>query len=230
MDIVYALGKGSVLKDFELKMSLRSVVKNLSGVDQIWIIGNHPEWLDTNHVNFIPLPDHSERVPDYNIMRKISCACEKANLSNDFIFFNDDHFLLSPFDTATFPYFYSGELENYIKRRGLDGYGRRANNTLKTLQRLGLPTKYFDIHTPIIYNKELFLKNVTSQDWNLKDGFIIKSLYANSLKIEGVEMKDNKINHAPQQGDRIFSTFPRLKASITRYLQEQFPEKSKYER
>lgn len=228
MDIVYALGKGSVLKDFELRMSLRSVEKYLSGYGEVWIIGERPEWLQ--NIQHKPLPD-SHKISDTNIMRKIEAACQTAEITDEFAFFNDDHYLLHPFEAATFPYFHKGLLDTYVANRQNDGYGRRAANTLKFLKANNLPTKHFDIHTPIIYNKELFLKHVVNAvDWGNKDGFIIKSLYANALNIEGVEEEDNKMNHPPTSNIKVFSSFPHMKASVTRFLTEQFPEKSKFER
>lgn len=226
IDAVYCLGKGSKLNDFELRMSLRSISKHLAGIRYVWIVGECPPWID--NVVWIKMADTSF-IPDTNIMCKITAACEHPDLTENFLFINDDHYLLSAFDAETFPYYYDGTLEIYLKSRGNDGYGRRAKASLKHLKDNNLPTKHFDIHTPIVYNKEAFLKHVTALDWS-GDGYIIKSLYANSLKIEGVAMKDNKINHPPKVSDTIFSTFPQIKASITRFLVEQFPEMSKFEK
>lgn len=207
-------------------MSLRSIEKNFSNIGKVWIIGDCPEWLQ--NVNHIPAHDPYP-VPDRNIMTKITIACEQPELSDSFVFMNDDHFILKPFDADNFPYFYEGTLEAYCKKRGLDGYGRRAMNSLKTLQRLNLQTLYYDIHTPITYNKELFKKHVSTLDWS-GEGYIIKSLYGNMVKAEGVQMADNKINRPPSESDSMFSTFPQMKSSITRFLVERFPEVSKFEK
>lgn len=229
MDILYVLGKGSIKGDIELRFSLRGIEKHLRDVGTVWIVGECPKWLQ--NVNYIPFHDDRNRPPDYNIMRKIEYFCERLEDPASFVFFNDDHYLLSEFTADDFPYFYQGSLVDYVKLRGPDGYGRRASNTLKYLQANDLPTKYFDIHTPIVYNKEAFLKTVTNAvDWQTPDAFIIKSLYANSLKIEGTESKDFKINTLPPPNCQIFSTFPHVKSAIWRFLQEQFPDQSKYER
>lgn len=229
IDILYVLGKGSIKGDIELRFSLRSVEKHLQNAGHVWIVGECPKWL--HNVNHLPFPDDRNRVPDYNIMRKISHFCEQPENPASFLFFNDDHYLLSEFTAPDFPYFYQGSLVDYVKLRGPDGYGRRSNNTLKYLQANDLPTKYFDIHTPILYSKQVFLKAVTNAvDWQDPDGFIIKSLYANSLKLEGTPSKDFKINGLPPANCQIFSTFPHVKSSVWRFLQEQFPDQSKYER
>lgn len=230
MDIVYPLGTGSKHNNHELRFSLRSVEKHLSGFDKVWIIGECPDWLQ--NVNHIPYPDEPLRPFDYNIMKKVSRAIEESKLTEDFLFFNDDHFLNSSFVASEFPYYYSDTLDNYCAQRGNDGYGRRAKNTLKHLKEKGLPTKHFDVHSPIIYNKSLFLSSVVNAvDWE-KDqtGFIIKSMYANTQNIEGVSDKDNKLNTLPGPNVKLFSTHPRVKSCIFRFLEEQFPKMSRYER
>lgn len=227
MDVIYPLGTGSVLKNFELRMSLRSIEHYLSNYSDVWIIGEKPDWLQ--NVNHIPCIDHMERPSDYNIMRKVTKACEEPKVSESFVFFNDDHFLLDHFNAERFPNYYFGTLQDQIKKRGLDAYGKRMNNSLQHLLKNSLPTKHFDIHTPIVYNKELFLKNVTALDWNIPQGYVIKSLYANALQVEGEEIPDNKLNKPPISG-KIFSTYPHMRAAVTRFLMEQFPKPSKYEK
>lgn len=226
IDIVIPLGKGSVLKNFELRFCLRSIEKHLTGYRNIWIIGERPEW--SQNVNHIPATDRYD-ISDRNIMAKLTLAAEHPEISHDWIMFNDDHFLLAPFEAATFPYYYHQNLDVYLKQRGIDAYGKRALATMKHLQDQNLPIKHFDIHTPILYNKELFLKFVSSLNWE-KQSYIIKSLYANSLKIEGTEEKDHKLTAPPNGNLKVFSTYPHMKASVTRFLTEQFPQKSKYER
>lgn len=228
MDIVIPLGTGSRVKNFELRICLRTIEKYLAGYRNIWIIGERPEWL--RGINHIPAGD-PHRVPDWNIMEKITLACQCPEITDSFLFMNDDHYLLSPFDAPTFPYFCRENLDEYVKKRGLDSYGRRADNTLRHLLSRNLPIKHYDVHTPIVYNKILFQQHVTSADWKgTPNGFIIKSLYANSEKIEGEYYKDNKSNRAPLPGERIFSSTPHLSAAVTRALRELFPQKSKYEK
>lgn len=225
ISVVYALGKGSRLKDFEIKMSLRSVEKNLSNVKDVWVVGECPIWLKVNH---IPATDPFE-IPDRNILSKIMKAVECPEVTDEFLFANDDHFLLKPFDAELFPYYYSMDMEAYLKSRGTDNYRRRVRNSYEFLKAKGLPTKYFDSHTPILYNKSKFKHIMSELDWSKSPGFVLKSVYANSLNIEGTQQEDYKGNLIPTQNVNIFSTLPTIKASIQRFLMEQFPTKSKYE-
>ena len=206
-------------------MSLRSIEKHLSSYGDVIIVGEKPEWIQ--NVIHIPMDDLPNE-KDYNIMRKTERALQQVE---KVLFFNDDHYLLEDFDAESFPFFYSDTIDNYVKRRGLDGYGRRANNTMQHLKSKQLPTKFFDIHTPIIYERTPFFENVVSSPWkNYKEGFVVKSLYANALKIEGTEHKDVKSLHPPRFPVNVFSSNAKMRASVQRFLKEQFPTPSKYER
>lgn len=226
IDVVYALGTGSFKHDFEIRMSLRSIEKYLSGVRHVWIIGERPEWLQNiNHLHAI----ETSKIPDTNIHSKIALACNWKEVSDEFLFMNDDHYLLSPFEAETFPYFFSGTMEQFVGTRS-DGYGRRVKATLSHLKSKDLPTKYFDMHYPIRYNKAAYIQHVSTLPWDTaKDGYVIKSLYANSLKIEGTEQEDNKVNTIPPIKSIAFSSYPHMKALVQRFLTEQFHTKSRFE-
>ena len=227
MDLVYPLGTGSYWNNNELRFSLRSVEKHLSNVNKVWIIGIAPDWLQ--NVNHIPYTDHVGKAPDYNMMKKLRRACQEVELSEDFLYMNDDHYLLSDFDANAFPSYYHGTIEQYLKGRGLDGYGKRCRNTLKSLN--GNPTNYYDIHYPIQLNKKAFRELVVDAvDWNVPHAYIIKSLYANKLQIESVEALDYKTNAIPPPEAKVFSSYPHMKDAVKLYLNEQFPTQSKYER
>lgn len=226
MTVVYPLGKGSVLKDYELRMSLRSIEKHLTGFDKVIIVGDLPDWIQ--NIEHIQAGDPS-KIGDENIMKKLTKACNDPRVSDPFLYFNDDHFLMTYFQAETLPNFYHSTLDDYFKKRGPDIYGRRADNTAKRLKEKGFPTKFFDTHTPISIDKESFIKNVSEAPWD-KTSFLVKSLYANSINIEGTEEPDYKLQQPPQRPVKVFSTFPHMKCSVTRYLKEQFPTISKYEK
>jgi len=226
IDVVYVLGTGSRFKNHEIRFSLRSVEKHLQNVGNIWIVGEHHPQL--TGVNFIPYPDKT-KYPASNIMYKITRACEDQAISDNFLFVNDDHYLLQDFDAETFPYYYNGTIKEFIRMRGADQYTKQVGNTLKYLESKGLPTKFFDVHYPIIFNKFQFLDSVTPAiDWHTSP-CVVKSLYANSLKIEGIKECDFKTDKAPPKSAKVFSTGTRVTSAIQRFLLEQFPNKSRYE-
>lgn len=226
IDLVYVVSNKSAMQDIELRYSLRSVEKHLTGVNNIWIVGYVPGFIQG--VKAILAMDGT-KIPDMNMLSKISTAIENHEISNPFLLFYDDHYLLSDFQADTFPYFYQGTIQDYISKRGKDTYGRRALNTMKHLTAKGLPIKNFDIHHPILIQKQGFKEAFKDIDLNKQYGYTIKSLYANSLRIEGTETVDAKSQKLPSEGDKVFSTYPIIKSQILKFLESTFPDKSRYE-
>lgn len=222
VDVVYVLGTGSLWDNNELRFSLRSL-QNLKNFKTVWIVGECPRWI--TNINHIQCKDYT-RIPDTNIMMKLTTACENAGITDDFLFVNDDHYLVTRFDAPTFPYYYFKTMHAYTQG---STYAMRVRNTLNYLLKKDLPVKYFDIHTPIIFNKSKFIENVT-KNWN-KAGFVVKSLYANSLLIEGVEEPDYKI-HKPEEahGAGVISTKPNVHYLVKQMLFNLFPKKSIFEK
>ena len=224
MDIFYPLRTdGSKHNNLELRYSLRSIEKNLSGFDRVFISTEHlPEWL--TNVEHLPVKDDLRRVPDWNIQNKVYNAT-----SEDFLFMNDDHFIMQPYDVNTFPNFYHSTLDIYCRRRGKDGYGRRAINTMNWLNARNLKLLHFDIHYPIVYNLTKFREVMDLVPWDDRYGFIIKSLYGNYWHLPGTYTHDNKISGLPGALP-IFSTYTHIKTSLFTYLEQRFPKKSRYEK
>src|SRR6187431_2538921 len=93
-DILIPLGKGSRHNDLELVYCLRSIEKHLKGVGNVFIVGESPERVkNCMHVSVKDSPNNWDRAK--NIYRKIRRCCSLPDLSDNFLFMNDDHFLLS---------------------------------------------------------------------------------------------------------------------------------------
>ena len=227
ISVVYIVGTGSRWNNNELRYSLRSIEKHLSGLEHVWIIGHKPEFI--TRVCHIPAGDPYD-VSDKNILHKLKIACETKDITDDFLLFHDDHYLIQDFEAIEFPNYYEGTVSQMAHIRGSDSYGSRCRNTLEILKKSSLPEKYFDVHYPILINKAKFTEYVTDKvDPNSKNGYIIKSLYANAMKLEGTEIPDCKSGYTPTQKLPCFSTQARVSGAVYRFLDENFPIKSKYE-
>lgn len=225
MDVFYPLRSGaSKHQDMELRYSLRSIEKHLKGFDRVFIATPKlPEWL--TNVEHLPMNDEYTDA-DYNIMRKVYRA---ERISEDFLFMNDDHFLLQDFQVDKFPNYYHSTLELYCNKRGLDGYGRKALNTLKHLTQHGHKTLFFDIHYPIIYNLTKFRQIMDLVPWAHNKSFIVKSLYGNAADLPGTYTHDGKGSAIPIKLP-VFSTYPNMKQSLVNWIAARFPNKSKFEK
>ena len=107
IDIVIPLGTGSLWKDNELRICLRSVQQNMEGVRNIYIVGVKPKWL--SGVVWIKMTD-LPGCRQFNIMRKVLTACKSEALSENFLFMNDDHYVMKKIHAMDIPYWYSGML------------------------------------------------------------------------------------------------------------------------
>ncbi len=238
MDALYVLGKGSKWGNNELRYSLRSLKKYMKGIERIFICGECPEWIQ--NVYHIPCRDISPyaEFKEQNIYQKIVRACIEGELSNDFLFINDDHFFLKP-APAAFPFFYDDPIEYIIKHRNNGStYMITMRNTVEELNKRGCYTRHFDIHTPIIFNKNLFMHVFHDWNWNKAYGYMIKSAYVNSLGITGDQEKDCKINRSLPAKlilDKIQERYvlsigdSALNMDMKAFLQERFPDKSPWE-
>ena len=238
MDIVYTVSPSQVHDHTELRYSIRSLVKHLHCIDKIFIVGHKPEFL----ANTIHIPAENIKVfdPAFNIYQKVLAACLHSKLSSHFLYCSDDHFLLRDVRALEFPYYYSGNLEMAIARStDAQSYKPHLLATLDVLTQRSLPTQHFNVHSPIVYRKDIFISLMREYDWTGKKGYVLKSLYANTLRIPGVEHVDVKI-HNPKtksaiyrkiKGHAFFSTDERaLNPEMHEVLEELYPEQSPWEK
>lgn len=235
VDIVipyYVSGQG-----MELKYCLRSIEKYLTGVGHVVIVGEVPFWAQ-NVVN-IPVRDEPRRMAyrERNIFQKIEAACRVQGITDNFLFMNDDHFLLAEYEAEQFPYYWYHTLKNVFVSKQGNPYAETVRHTIDIL---GESAAYYDIHCPIVYNKKKFQK-LANLYWDIEYGYCIKSLYAhlNYLPPEVTPiMEDRKISRPVSYNEAVnyvdgrkwFSTGDKaVNPDLERFLRDLYPEKSKYE-
>ena len=215
----------------ELKYALRSIEKHVQ-FGRVFIIGDKPDWLcNVTHIPFKDNPNIESK--ERNIMQKIMVGFEHTE---EVYFMNDDHFILQKTDIENYPYYRGGSL---VYNKDTSGaYRKSVNNTIEVLKQMNKDTWNFDIHTPIIYNKQLFTEAMSSVDWRKPNGYVIKSLYCNYFGIEGMPHIDLKISmqvpfhrlRKTVEGQDIFSIGDRaIGLPMKKLLDLYFSEKSKFE-
>lgn len=229
IDVCIPLNNRSTQKNLELRYCLRSIEQHLSGVGNVFIVGYCPEWVD----NVIHIPadeDPRNRFRDRNIMTKMAIACRDDRVSDNFLMVHDDHFLLSDYEAAAFPYYHMGPLVPSDSQ-----YGKTKQNTLSLLG----PVNNYDAHCPIVFNKERFMRSVALADWSKWYGYCLKTLYCVMNGIGGEFMFDIKIR-MPWRADEIKSAIAGRKwfsigdrcfkeGGMWDVLNELYPNKSRYE-
>jgi hypothetical protein len=184
MDVVIPY-KESASKGFELHYTLRGIEKFFPDLQNIFIIGDKPEYVQ--NVIHIPAGDAPDRhFKARNICYKLLAACEDKRVSDSFAWFSDDHFLLKPYQVE---YNYRSTLnESIVQFTSHQTYRNTLINTHNILN------GGFDYgHGPMVFEKEKFVRSVTRLHWNLAWGYVIKSIYCCHNGITGDRYPDLKI-------------------------------------
>lgn len=190
-DILYILGKNSCWQDNELRYSLRSVEKYLQNYRKVVIVGECPSWINKACVLHLPCDDEPINKAA-NIKKKILLAAHSPEVSENFMFFNDDYFLTAKVDANDYPYYWKCDL-GHTEAINHTIYRQHVMATIQALRAKNHPLKNFDTHKPIIYNKERLKEVIYSYDWSVAYGYVMRSLYCNTLNINGEHKLDNKL-------------------------------------
>lgn len=226
-DIVY------ILKDEfnceELRYSLRSVEKNFPH-RFVWFVGGQPKGFHPDRAI-----QHKQVGSTKWDMIKSSMwkTVENEEVSDDFFLFNDDFFVMKKF---------KGKFVNYVDmtlaeridelRRNvhpwLNPYGRTLFKAEQELISLGCPTMNYDVHLPMVFNKELFKASI-----NKCSSPQMRSVYGNLNAVPFVIHQDVKVydmETLPEAPDFLSTNEDVFeKGRVGAYIREQFPTPSRWE-
>ena len=179
MDYVYVCRSGD---NEELRYSLRSIYKNCPE-GNVWLVGGKPDWYTGN---FIPVKNTTNKFE--NIKNCIKNASQQEGISEDFVLMNDDFFVLKP--QSNIPTVHGGPLINrvneYKRHVGSNSYVMLLSRTNSALRSMGIENPIdYDIHTPMIINKQKLLDVVDNKH-------SIRSWYGNIHNIGGTQIQDVK--------------------------------------
>jgi hypothetical protein len=225
IDIVIPLSTGSRHNDLELRYCLRSIEMKLAGVGDIYLVGEKPMWCkNVIHYPHVEAEINSEFA--HNIFERILIPPVE-----DFLFMNDDHYLLDNFYAPYFPYLHRGEID----------FDRIIPNYPQTVQMRNTGTNFldFDIHCPIVYNRRKLLSAFHDMNWP-EFGYGIKSMYCKRIGITGSFCNDLKIDEIlpMQEIERItkdrkwfsIGDSSLVAGDMKKFLQKTYPYASKYEK
>lgn len=231
LDIVYFLKPGEISEEF--LYSLRSL-KNMPHA-KIWLYGNKPEWIQG--VNYIPVRQNGTKWE--NTSRMLGKVARNRNITEDFILFNDDFFVLKPI--VELPYYYCGNLKDradecVIRRFPFERYsryGEQLRQVSRYLKSNGNYSNNYELHIPMIFNRYKLAKAL---ELIPHYGFSARrSLYANTYEVGGIERPDVKIytlSDMPEKNADFVSTTDTTfrNGKVGLMLREKFIEPCEYEK
>lgn len=236
MDVVYPLGKPGPWGHDAIKYSIRSLCQYAEEEGwRVFIIGERPGFLDYGKVIHIPFKE--SKAKEVNIWEKVLTAAKDKRVSDPFFFMNDDYFFLRPFKMEGFPWYHKGDIRKMNLKS--QGYDRRVLKTADVLEKNGLSTWHFDIHTPNVEFKDKFIGAYNAFKTHLvkDDGLVINTTIGN-FNAEKPEFKvDRKINKnqigwLKQNWNKelLFSVFDNAQNNeLKAFMDELYPDKSYFE-
>ncbi|XOB41786.1 MAG: hypothetical protein ACKKMS_00080 [Candidatus Nealsonbacteria bacterium] len=230
MDLAYVVGKGDSQKHNELRFSVRSAEKYLK-FDRLFLIGYKPTFFNDKAIHTFVPDDQGHKYK--NVAKKIRILLNDERISDDFIFMNDDFFILKEYEEI--PYYYNKTIKEWINdyptRKG------RYYGQIEGLYKVFPEGKFFEAHFPIVYNKRM--ARAVMEKYQLKLTLMLRSFYCNEYidRIKPEESRDHKIYNS----DKIESTFkstPFVSSTnaiatnsiFKNILLTRFPKKSQYEK
>lgn len=236
MDVVIPHNKGSYWKCNELRYCLRSIEKNFTDLDNIYIIGYKPWWVkNVKHINVGDIYPNNKGAC---IINKLISTCERK-VSDNFLFVSDDQIFLKKISSRQIEPYYLYDLNTANLRYGNKFWMKCLRNTRDTLNKKKyLPCYNYEPHTPVRINKRLFKIIMSLYDW--KNVFYpTLSLYFNSYIIKHFKLPDNYRVFYDKEGADLslikgntFLGYSDLGLSwqLQHKLMELFPKKSVYEK
>lgn len=217
----------------ELRYSLRSL-KNLPH-QKVWIYGGGPKWLNEEAIEHVrPRQDKGHKWLNARYM--LEKIASNPKISEDFIWFNDDFFVMREL-LDLFPWY-----DRTLNERAKDFYGRglwggrsrysyRLEEAATALKKNNLSTFNYELHVPIIFNRKQLRQTMKE----FPNTGCIRSLYSNMWEPEHCQRNDVKIydiNAFPNFQIDLLSTTDRSfsRGKVGRYIRNYFKEKSIYEK
>lgn len=230
LDVVYFV---SAYPQSDLLYSLRSVAKNLE-CNKVWIYGGKRTCI---------CPDRYCRVMNQvggdkweKVRNMYRLVCNNDDITEDFIMFHDDFFVMKPMNSIE-P-LYRGTFEQHINDveakfgKNLSRYTSLLKHASETLKNANKGTLSYELHTPFVFNRKKLLKILEMYP----NEHCIRSIYANYYKIGGKQHYDIKIFDMKPAFD--YKKEPLLSTDDTittagnehwDYIREQFPERCRFE-
>lgn len=232
LDIVYFVKSAG--KNEELVYSLRSICENME-FRNVWFFGGCPAHLQPD--KYVWRDQLNGKAKWDNTATLMKLACESPGLSENFILFNDDFFVMKKIKRLR-PIYWGTleELADTIEKKRNHGYATRYTMLLRnaaSFLELNDNTSYnYELHVPMIINKKKMLEVIQL----FPTVHCKRSLYGNlnSLHSKAIEMEDVKIHSLEEYRDtgKFLSTDDTsfISGEPGKIIREKFKKPSRFER
>lgn len=159
----------------ELLYALRSWYKNCCFQANFVVIGDKEDWF-SEEICFIECPRVSDN-PSVDTYHKLKVALESDKVTDNFVWTNDDIYVLQPIDLSHIQLPKVIGLLDISKYRGF--YRENMQRTIDCLNQLGADCQNYGTHTPVMFNKASWLGLIAKLDEQITQGMLYTSIYFN---------------------------------------------------
>lgn len=213
MDVVYVVKRDT--RNDELRYSLRSLAAHLPH-GRVWVAGFCPPW--TAGARHIDVAQDGTKYR--NSTANLRAACEHPDVSDPFLFMNDDFFVMAPV-AGDIPTLHRGPVAavaNYYRKRYGPSrpYLRGMVATAELLVRHGHhdPLSY-ELHIPMVIHKAAM---VAALDLGADVAVLHKrTLYGNLAGVGGDQVDDVKVRGFHDQWDPSWPFLSTSRSAFCRY-------------
>jgi hypothetical protein len=219
-DVVYVCRPGP---NEELRYSLRSLANLPHG--KVWIFGAAPEWVTDVEVVRVPREPGAHATTKANL----KAACLHPEVSEQFVYFNDDFYVMAPQDSM--PIMHRGTVEAVIKSGMSRSYTRAMKATRDLLIEKGIAEPLcYELHAPTLVTKSGMLEALSLVTYPMVQE---RTLYGNLAHIGGDPARNFKVYH----GDYGWQAWPFLSSNdssfgrnpVGEHVRATFTRRSPYE-
>ena len=238
-DIIIPLGPGSKFNNDELRISLRSVEKNLD-VDKVYVATTMDiPWL--KNVIKVPLDDPWDNNKDKNLIYKVVKTLEMYPEIDKFYFWSDDFVILQRIGSNHVNIYNDRSLDYFKANPPTTKWQKRLANTLNILKVYGYDASVnWDSHTPLLLSSKDIVSRATLFEYDsFAANYTVCTLLAfiNGLtKKDGIHQDLVKVSYESEFKGEIDTRFKYLghndlafSTGLREKLFELFPDCSKYE-
>lgn len=216
IDAVYLVRPGD--SNQELRYSLRSL-RNLPH-RRVWLAGYQPKW--TTNVGRIPVEQGENKYE--NSRANIRAACSHPDVTERFLLFNDDFFVVEPIDAI--PVWHRGLLVDRLEGRRGGSYVRRMQATSDAL---GPDALSYALHVPMEIEKGKALEVLDATT----DEVLFRTMYGNRWNVGGIYHDDVKVagrNDKIPDGPLLSTSDGSFRQrDVGKRIRRLFPDPSPYE-
>lgn len=226
----------------ELLFALRSWYNNALFPANLVIIGDREDWFG-EEVTVIEHQRTSDN-PQIDIMEKLKLAIESSEVTERFIWTNDDIYLVNRVSLAHIEIpKVLGEL-NPSQFKGV--YANNMSRTVMLLDKIGLPKLNYGTHTPVLFEKSKLME-MLERFPEAESGVLFSSLYFNSqafpthpvvlnwktdqflLPVISQNPDEQKAKELLRRKVFLNNTVSGHSAWLEKFLEQMFPEPSIFE-